>query len=99
MDVRQGNGWREKEIAELSFRYRTLVAAQRILQEQLEAANHLAHGDGFYLHRLRKLKAYIADSLAGVERAMQGSGMVPPDRRPPPSKRARKLADFENPER
>ena len=60
------------EADELEFRYRSLLAAQRILDEQ-EAASPAT--TRFQSERLRRLRLYIQNSIAAVERQMETLGL------------------------
>ena len=64
------------ETEELTFRYRTLVSAQRILDAELCSVVHPAHRDDLYVQRLRRLKVYLRNSITALERRMEALGIA-----------------------
>lgn len=60
------------EAEELEFRYRSLLAAQRILNEQESTSPATTR---FQVERLRRLRLYIQNSIAAVERQMESLGL------------------------
>ena len=63
------------EAEELEFRYRSLVAAERILERQSQPGGGSA---ALRTDRLRHLRQYIRKAIATVERQMKELGIAPP---------------------
>lgn len=66
------------EAEDLAFRYRTLLAARRILDAEFRLATH-PRRDELYVERLRRLRTYLRNSIASIERRMVSLGMELPD--------------------
>lgn len=63
------------EAEELAFRYRSLVAAERILERQGQPGGGSAT---LRADRLRHLRQYIRNAIATVECQMKDLGLTPP---------------------
>lgn len=63
------------ETEELEFRYRSLLAARRILDEQEETS---PGNTRLQTQRLRRLRLYIQNSIAALESRMQQLGLTLP---------------------
>ncbi len=59
-----------KERDDLVFRHRSLVAAREILEQQYERAASRPKKDQLTIERLRRLRAYVINAIAAIERAM-----------------------------
>lgn len=76
MHGRWSNGGVVVEVEELEFRYRSLLAAQRILDEKVEPSS----GSGaLRTKRLKSLRRYIEHSISVVERQMAQLGLPRPE--------------------
>lgn len=82
------------EVQDLEFRYRSLLAAQRILDEQAAPSSA---GSGLHRERLRRLCHYIRNAIAAVEHRLDELGVGPPsgDRARPPARRRAQPAAVE----
>ena len=72
MDGRWPSPAHTAEAEDLEFRYRSLLAAQQILNEQEAACPATTK---FQIERLRRLRLYIQNSIAAVERQMENLGI------------------------
>ncbi len=74
------------EAEDLAFRHRTLVSARRILDAELQLTARPPQRDDLYVQRLRRLRTYLRNSIADLERRMQALGLaiMIDDELPPP---------------
>lgn len=64
------------EAEDLVFRHRTLVSARRILDAELRLTARPLQRDDLYVQRLRRLRIYLRNSIADLERRMQALGVA-----------------------